>query len=85
MRVIHFFTHGDRLNEYHEYLAIQTPDDTEMKIPIYQKGSDDLYHRVEQIFFPACTKFFSGLDVKHDEDMSAEQIEETFGAIGAIA
>ena len=61
MRVIHFTAAGD--DQPNSYLAIkQRDDDSEIRIPVYRKEADGVYHQTP-IFFPACTKFMYEIDV----------------------
>ena len=84
MRTIHFQTPGDFRNEEWNYLAIQGEQDTDFKIPVYKKQLDGRYHRVERLWFPSCTKFMHSIDIKLDEDLTVDQIEQQFGDISAL-
>lgn len=81
MRVIHFTAAGD--DQPNSYLAIkQRDDDSEIRIPVYRKEADGVYHQTP-IFFPSCTKFMYQIDVKMDRQMTAKDIRKRFGEIKA--
>ena len=50
MRVIHFTAAGDTINDLN-YLAIQRrEDDSDIRIPVYRKEADGVYHQTPVFF-----------------------------------
>ena len=81
MRLIHFTAAGD--DQPNLYLAIKQRDDhSEIRIPVYRKEADGVYHQTP-VFFPSCTKFMYHVDVKVDQQMTAKEIRKQFGEISA--
>ena len=84
MRTIHFLAHSNEIGKKDEFLAIKGEEHSDYKIPVYKRETDGKFHRLDRINFPACTKFFSGLEFKLNEDLTTDQIEQLFGEISAL-